>query len=362
MRPKGAQLQPVHDGNKMPALEIDTILFEAETRCNQDCIFCYNCWNALPAYPRGKLSTPKTIKMLRKAVKESGARTVAITGGEPLLRDDLPDIVAALTLGNVTVSLLTNGALMTREWASDLKSTGVKLFQLTLIAMDEKLHDLHCGGGTFKSVMKAYDILKSIDAYVSFTAVVTKRSVDALPKLLEFFHEADQDSFLLNRFNPGGRSIAEGFAKDLLLSRKETERMLAYAQEGATSLELEPAASVPIPPCVVDIAKYPNVEFAGCAAATDSAYFTLDPLGNVRMCNHSPIILGNILESSFQKITGSRACEDWIKTKPDFCKPCPGWDECKGGCRAVCQQMGLALNALDPYVACALEHEDCAFR
>jgi radical SAM protein with 4Fe4S-binding SPASM domain len=342
----------------MSVARVSSILFEAETRCSLSCIFCYNCWNAVPGYPRGKLSTRRTIAMLRKAVKESGAAQVAVTGGEPLLREDLPDIVAALTLGGTVVSVLTNGTLMTKEWASDLLKTGVRLFQLTLLGMDGKLHDAHCGEGSFAAVMRSLDILRSAGASVTFTVVVTRRTVDELPAIMAFLKKEGVSSFLLNRYNPGGRALREGEAASLLLTRQDTERMLVHAEEGARSLGIAPSASVPIPPCVADRSRYPHVAFAGCAAATDMAYFTLDPLGNIRACNHSPIILGNILATPFSEIANGDGARAWISTRPAHCVPCPGWEMCKGGCRAVCQQMGRGLDCLDPYVAFALGHGD----
>jgi radical SAM protein with 4Fe4S-binding SPASM domain len=139
-----------------------------------------------------------------------------------------------------------------------------------------------------------------------------------------------------------------------MLDREALERMLGHAQRGAEELGIKPAAAAPIPPCVVDQKKYPGVLFAGCNAATGKSYFALDPLGNVRMCNHSPVILGNMLETPFLEIANREAVAKWRTIKPEFCEPCPGWDACLGGCRAGAEQMGLGLEALDPWVSYCL--------
>jgi len=334
----------------MAVTRVRAILFETETACTLDCSYCYNAWKAVDGYPRGRLSTRKTVKALTKMARESGATQVALTGGEPLLRDDLPDIAAALTLKGLSVSVLTNGTKMTPEWATDLGRTGVKLVQLTLLSMDEARHDEHCGQGAWKSIMQAHQMLRKTGMPVSFTIVVTKRTVEDLPKLMTFIKRTGGKTFLLNRYNPGGRKLKDGTYTDLTLTRPETARMLKLAQEGAKRLGLVPFAAVPIPPCIVDRKQYPLVRFAGCAAATDNAYFTMDPLGNVRMCNHSPVILGNVLEKPFMEIANGPASRDWIDVKPEMCIPCPGWLQCKGGCRAVAQQLGRPLSTLDPWV------------
>jgi radical SAM protein with 4Fe4S-binding SPASM domain len=334
----------------MAVERIRAILFEVETRCNLACNYCYNCWKAVPDYPRGRLSTRKTIKMVRKMVQEAGADQVALTGGEPLLRDDLPDIAAALTLQKTTVSVLTNGMLMTPEWASDLRRTGVKLFQLTLLSMNPEVHDSHCGEGAFQGIMNALEILRSAGARVAITVVVTRKTIEELPALMSFMRSIGQKNFLLNRYNPGGHLVREGRYDELMMSTAETQRMLDLAQDGAKRLGILPVVAVPIPPCVIDRRRYPKLRFAGCAAATNDAYFTLDPVGNVRMCNHSPVILGNIFKQHFLEIANGPASTEWLTVKPDFCKPCPGWDACKAGCRATVQQMGKPLTCLDPYV------------
>ena len=334
--------------------KVRAILFEVETACCLECNYCYNAWKAVEGYPRGRLSTRKTIKALRKLMQESGATQVACTGGEPLLRDDLPDIVAAMTLSGATVSVLTNGRLMTDEWARDLRRTGVKLVQLTLLSMNPELHDAHCGRGAFNDIMKSAAILKRASIPLAITVVVTNKTIDEAPELMNYMKSIGQTSFLLNRYNPGGNLVKNGERQDymeLMLSKEETRRMLQHAQDGARRLRMVPVVAVPIPMCVIDRSKYPSVRFAGCAAATDNAYFTMDPLGNIRMCNHSPVILGNILEQSFGQIANGPASQTWLTTKPDECKPCPAWDQCKAGCRAVAQQMGKDLTHLDPYVA-----------
>jgi radical SAM protein with 4Fe4S-binding SPASM domain len=334
----------------MAVERIRAILFEVETRCTLDCNYCYNCWKAVPDYPRGRLSTRKTIKMVRKIVSEAGATQVALTGGEPLMREDLPDIAAALTLKGTAVSVLTNGTLMTREWARDLMRTGVRLFQLTLLSMNEQLHDEHCGKGAWKAIMNALEILQTAGAEVAFTVVVTPRTLDELPGLMAFIKGIGQKQFLLNRYNPGGRKILDQTFHDLMMNTEQTHHMLRHAQKGAETLGIRPVVAVPIPPCVIDRRDYPALRFAGCAAATNDAYFTLDPLGNVRMCNHSPIILGNIFKQHFMDIANGPDSEAWVSVKPDFCKPCPGWAACKAGCRATVQQMGKPLTCLDPFI------------
>jgi hypothetical protein len=74
---------------------------------------------------------------------------------------------------------------------------------------------------------------------------------------------------------------------------------LAVADAAAAEFDFPISCSIPIQPCLVDTSAYPHLGFGFCAASTDRAYYTLDPLGNLRLCHHTPAILGNLLEEPF---------------------------------------------------------------
>ena len=79
-----------------------------------------------------------------------------------------------------------------------------------------------------------------------------------------------------------------------------------------------------MPPCLFDHARYGHLSFGFCAAGTERAYYTLDPLGNLRPCNQSPLILGNMVgqlselppRRSFRAMAGSRAMKDFMTARP----------------------------------------------
>ena len=70
-----------------------SFIFEVTQRCNGECPHCYNVWESPRPYPRGELGTEETLSMLERMLVQSGAELVTLSGGEPLLRPDLPEIV-----------------------------------------------------------------------------------------------------------------------------------------------------------------------------------------------------------------------------------------------------------------------------
>ncbi len=75
---------------------LQSLIFEVTQRCNHACLHCYNVWQGENSYPRGELDTARTIDLLAKALDETICHHVTLTGGEPLLRKDLPVILEFL--------------------------------------------------------------------------------------------------------------------------------------------------------------------------------------------------------------------------------------------------------------------------
>ena len=91
------------------------------------------------------------------------------------------------------------------------------------------------------------------------------------------------------------------------------------------------------------------IGFANCSASFSSMPVTITYTGDVRICNHSPVVLGNIFDEDLYKIAESKAIDSW-KTIPSFCSDCQKWETCRGGCRAASEQMGLTASAEDPII------------
>jgi radical SAM protein with 4Fe4S-binding SPASM domain len=113
-----------------------------------------------------------------------------------------------------------------------------------------------------------------------------------------------------------------------------------------------------MPTCLFDTSGYQRLGFAFCAADTDRAYFTMDPLGNLRPCNHSPTILGNIGERSFAELATGTRMREFMAARPTFCAGCVREEFCLGGCKAAAEAEACfgSLTAMDPFLA-AFHHQ-----
>jgi radical SAM protein with 4Fe4S-binding SPASM domain len=112
------------------------------------------------------------------------------------------------------------------------------------------------------------------------------------------------------------------------------------------------SCSIPIQPCLIDIRQFPHLGFGFCAAGSQRAYYTFDPLGNLRPCNHTDIILGNLSESSFKNLINTKPNQVFTRAIPPFCSDCSRRAECQGGCKASAQVCYGSLIAQEPFLRC----------
>lgn len=324
-------------------------VFEVTQRCNHDCLHCYNAWKNGQAYPAGELDTVATLGILSRMVRQARPRLVSLSGGEPLLRADLFEIVAWLRRRGVATNLITNGVLLDAEAIERLRDR-ISIFELPLLSADRAVHDRMSGSaGAFDRVTLAIARLKAARQRVVCVFVATKLNLPGWRDAAELAIALGADGVMFNRFNPGGSG---GRNLELLqASPADLSAALDVAQDIAVRCEFPISCSIPMPPCLFDTARWPRLSFGFCAAGTERAYHTLDPLGNVRPCNHSMTILGNIREQSLGQMVRSATMRAFVSARPAFCAGCRLETQCQGGCKVAAEACCGDACATDPFLA-----------
>ncbi len=327
---------------------LQTVIFEVTQACNHDCRHCYNVWKSPQRYPGGELDAPDTKRLLDGIFQETQTQHLTLSGGEPLLRDDIFDLMAHAAERKVNINLLTNGSLLDEATAKRCVEAGVTLFEIPLLSDQPDMHNCLTGSSSFESVVEAFPNARLAGVHVVAVFVVTRLNADHLCRTIEMAFALGAQAMMVNRFNVGGRGIEN--LEELMPSAEQVRDALAVADDCARRFGLPVSCSVPVPPCVVDTSEFEKVGFGFCAAGTDRAYYTFDALGNVRMCNHSPTILGNILEQPFGEIVESTSARDFMAAVPEECAGCQHLRECQGGCKAAAEQCHGSLTACDPFL------------
>ena len=334
---------------------LPTLIFEATQRCNHACLHCYNVWHAeglrdRRAYPRGELDTRRTLALLNKALDETDCDYVTLTGGEPLLRPDLGEIVDFLRERKVRTSLVSNGHLLTEDTVADLIDRGVDMFELPLLSHRREVHDgLSQSAGAFDAVLATMASVRYHHGQFVAVFVGTRLNAPDLYDTVRMAFAFGASGLLLNRLNVGGRACTH--VETLLPSAGEVNGMLAAANAAGEEFSLPISCSIAVQPCLVDIDAFPNLRFGFCAAGTQDAYYTLDPLGNLRPCNHTRTILGNLFRESFPDLIASQRLSSFVEAVPDFCLGCRLRYKCRGGCKAAAEAYFGSLSVPEPFLA-----------
>jgi len=326
----------------------DSFVFEVTQTCNHDCLHCYNAWKNPVGYPDGQLDTPATLAMLARMLEQTGAGLVTLTGGEPLLRPDIFEIVDWLAARGVALNLISNGSRLDEPAITRLAGK-VGIFELPLLSAERAVHDQLSGvDGAFDRVTLAIATLKATRQRVVAVFVATRLNLPTWRATAELAFALGVDGVMFNRFNPGGRGREH--IELLQASPDELAAALDIAQELHGRYELPISCSIAMPPCLFEHGRWPGLTFGFCAAGTERAYYTLDPLGNIRPCNHSPRILGNIRQQDFAALVTGPLMQDFHAARPAVCRGCRWETQCLGGCKAAAEACTGSAWACDPFL------------
>lgn len=327
----------------------DSMLYEVTARCNLRCLHCYNVWKDDVGYTSDELDTGRALELIDKAIRDSRCRQFTFTGGEPCLRQDLEQLVGRTAARCRHVALITNGTLLPEERVKSLIKAGVSLFELPLNSADRAMHNRMAGGfDCFDKVTRAAADIRYHGAEVAFVFVGTALNIDHWKDALELGIALGARGFLFNRYNAGGE--CHGRPETLMPSVEQVRNGLAVAEEHASKYGVGIGASIAIPPCLIDPKEFPHVGFGFCAAGTERAYYTLDPAGNVRPCNHTPTTLGNLFDTPLKRIVRSPRLAEFRRARPAFCSGCQLEHECLGGCKAAAEACYGSLSECEPFL------------
>ncbi len=266
-----------------------------------------------------KFLTPEEIGKMWEEAYAMGATHINLTGGEPLSRKDICDVVRALKPKGTLISLVTNSTLLTDKKAKELSEAGLNTLQLSLDSYKPELHDLYRGyKGAYGKVMDAVNIAKRNGLNVCFTTVATHENINTeeIPEMLKL---ADKMKVLL-LINFAGRS-GGWRAKDYLVLTKEDRKKLNEHMKHPRARLCE----------MFNYYLKPQVCLMGKDKLNISAY------GDVYPCTHVFLKFGNIREEPLKKI--------WLRMK-NF-KEFQGFThDCKR-----CDDKGFICKYLDPIAA-----------
>ena len=294
-------------------------------------------------------SHKKATTTLQELFKQADVKSITFTGGEPFLAERFLETVLFCRMAGKGVTIISNGTKGQISEYRKLVKMGVGLFELPIHSAEPEIHDRMSQqkGSWDKSIASIKTILK-LGGYVVPVVVVTKHNVNVLGETLDFIQSVGCQRVMLNRYNIGGKGCVRPM--DISGTAEELRKAFAVAEQKAVEKNLQLSANVCSPICLLNPADYPHIAFGYCPSDVLRRPITLDINGNIRLCNHSPVVAGNIFEKDLTEILYSDYTDSWEKIIPEFCVECAEWAKCKGGCRAASEQCFGNLEVEDPII------------
>lgn len=334
---------------------------ELTSHCNQRCSYCYNDWRADNGRGVGALPSATLLPLLERVLGEVEFDHVTLTGGEPLARHDFFAVLELLRRHQTGAFVISNGGLVSEAIADRLAEHDLRGIQITINSTHASDHDAVVGGDHFAATLAGVRALRARGVPVVGSIVVTRKNAAEVGEILDLWRSLDVTTVALSRFSPAGYAAAH--VAELLPSRGDLVVALAAAQRRAEQgMDLQ--VTLPMPPCMIDHADYPDIAFGSCPIGTDMQEFALGPKGELRSCTLHTTPLGDATTTSLAELVESPALAAYRDVTPEFCAPCPHRSSCLGGCGAAAVSVlgpdwpTVEVRGLDPIVA---QHVDDAF-
>ncbi len=319
------------------------LLAELTYRCPLQCPYCSNPVEI--AQYNNELGTEDWLRVLQQA-RKMGATQLGFSGGEPLVRRDLEELIGeARRLGYYT-NLITSGIGMDRDRVKAFKEAGLDHIQISFQASNEELNNFLGGSKSFRHKQEMARVVKEFEYPMVLNIVLHRKNVDQIRDILDMTVELNADYVELASTQYYGWSRVN--IEQLLPTREQLARAEAVTREYQEKMKEKMKIIYVIPDYFENRPK-------ACMNGWGAVFLTIAPDGSALPCHAAAQLPGlefpNVKEHSIDYIwNDSDAFNryrgfDWMQ---EPCRSCPEKEKDFGGCRCQAYMLtGDATNA-DP--------------
>lgn len=260
------------------------------------------------------------------------AASFNVTGGEPLLRDDLFSILGEIGRRGFSHYLLTNGTLVDEDRAQMLAEQGVRGVQVSLEG-PEDIHESIRGEGSFRAALAGVDQLLRSGLAVTLNVTLSRLNAGRMQEMVMLASGLGVQRLGFSRFVPSGRGM--GMVGEMLESSEVKALYAALLPVKVPGLEIVTGDPVAAQMHAAPGNPEERIPFGGCAAAVSGLTLLAD--GTVTPCRRLEIPIGNVRTDSLREIWAASTVLAQLRDKQNYggkCGSCPRWASCRG-CRAI---------------------------
>ena len=332
------------------------VVWEVTRKCNLRCRYCYISASTAEA---DELTTREALDLCGQLI-EMEVFHVTLSGGEPLTRLDVYDIISKLRQAGINVFLNSNGTLIDADIARRLKDAGVHGVAISLDGVTRETHEkVRLPRGSFERALRGIDVLRASEIPVGIQTTITTDNYHEMPELAAFCLERGLPGVKFSRVSPVGRGrdnyreLGLGYDEAMALVRE----LLQLRNEYRGRLRIDFGENLLS-------AFLPEDEITQNAAGLDEYVMeceagrskcSISPSGDVRPCEFfttPEYFAGNIRENPFAAIWRNSEVFQYFRSDELYsgCTVCE--KQCSGRCPAAAVAAGghSADDPTCPYV------------
>jgi len=310
-------------------------------RCQNNCVHCY----AGGPHETAELNTSQWKEVIDR-LSQIGVFILTFTGGEPTLREDLPELLLYAQKKGMVTGLITNGRkLKDKAYVKTLEEAGLDFVQITLESHVPKVHDLMTATkGSWKETVAGIKNAAQSQVYVTTNTTLSKYNASDFLKTIDCIRKLNVAAFGCNSLIYSGK--ANAVSQEFALPIEALNELLPKIRDKAQQLGLKFLWYTPTQYCRLDPVQL-GLGVKSCTAAMIN--MCVGPNGDVYPCQSYFESLGNILVDLWDKIWNNPLAvkirnRAYVEPK---CKACPQLQVCGGGCplelqneKYICGQTG----------------------
>ena len=342
------------------------VAWETTRNCNLSCVHCRAAATNGPY--AGELDTPKALKLLDE-IAAVGKPIIILTGGEPLLREDIFDIASHGDRLGLRMVMAPNGTLITREVARKMGASGIRRISASIDGASKEFHDKFRGvDGAFDAAIQGIEHVKAAGIEFQINTTITKTNLDQIPDILALAEKLGAVAHHIFLLVPTGRGK---YIVDQAIDAREYETTLNwfYDQREKTRLQLKATCAPHYYRILRQRARADGKTISfqthgldavtrGCLAGTGFCF--ISHTGVVQPCGYTDVQCGDITRATFGDVWHNSPVFQRLRDFKQLegkCGDCEYKAVC-GGCRA------RAFEATGNYMAeeplCAYQPEKAA--
>lgn len=309
------------------------LFWECTMNCNFYCKHCGS--NAGRKRFKGELTTEEIKNAFKDIADQYDPKKImiAVTGGEPLVRKDLFEVMEYASFLGFPWGLVTNGFLVTKEIVQKMKKTGMKTVVVSIDGIG-LVHDQFRGmKNAYQHAIKAVKLLAEGNFLddLQITTTIHKGNFHLLESMYQTFTKLPITSWRVLNVDPIGRAEQN---KELLLDGSQLKKLLQFIKEKRKKSKID---------ITYGCAGFLGLEFEDevrdhlfiCNTGINTGSILYN--GDIFICPNVPrrkeLIQGNVKTDSFSKVWEEKfeLFRDINRTKSKKCESCTFWEECLGG-------------------------------